>query len=507
MSRRRLRAAFLLLGACGAACRPSGPRPLPDPVRFARQTPVLSLDPAQAEPRTLSALANVFEALVAYDRDLRLVPALATRWETPDETTWDFTLRPGVTFHDGTPLDASAVVSALERARLSPESTVRGTLWAVSSVEATGDRSLRIRTRVPDALLLHELTLVLLARGPSRDEIEARPVGTGPYRVVRWTKGDALELEARDDYWGPSPRLRRVRIGPLPAGTDGTTSLVRGEADMAEIAPPAARAVPPAGVRFLTSPGLTTYYLWMNGPARVDGLPNPFADVRVRRAAARAIDRARLARAATGSEATAAPQLVPPTVFGHSPSIPPLPCDPAAARELLLSAGYALPLEVRLSFRDAGEKDPVVPLLKEMLDDAGFRVVLQPVPWDEVQSDLRAGRLALFFGGWVFDGPDAGGFLRDCVRSRGPADPTGFFNPGYANVEIDRLVDASYRTFDRSSRLDLLEQAMRITNDEVPLVPLYHRPDAWAVSTGIEWTPRADGRIVASEMRPSGGDR
>ncbi|MHB8797701.1 MAG: ABC transporter substrate-binding protein [Thermoanaerobaculia bacterium] len=507
MSRRRLRAVLIALGACVASCRAGGPPPLPEPVRVARQTPVLSLDPTESEPRTISALGNVFEPLVAYDRDLNLVPALATRWETPDETTWVFSLRRGVSFHDGSPLDAGAVVAALERARLSPESTVHGYLWAVSGVEAIDTHSVRIRTRVPDALLLHGLTFVLVARGATRAEIEGRPVGTGPYRVARWRKGDALDLEAWDDYWGPSAVVRKVRIIALPSAEDGTAALARRDAEIAEIPPSAARAAPPDGVRFVTTPGLTTFYLWMNGPTTIDGRANPFADVRVRRAAASAIDRARLARAATGTEATAAPQLVPPTVFGHVPSLTALPYDPAAARALLQSAGYALPLETTLAYRAVGTDDPAASALQKMLDAAGFRVTLRPVPWDQIQAELRHGRFDLLLGGWTFDGPDAGGFLRDCIRSREANGRTGLFNPGYVRPEIDRLVDASSGAFVRSSRLSLLEEAMRIANDDAPLVPLFHRPDAWAVTEGLEWEPRPDGKIVATEMRPAGGER
>lgn len=510
MTRRLPRAVLVVFGVFVvfvASCRARDPVRLPDPVRLARQTPVLSLDPTESEPRTLSALGNVFEPLVAYDRDLNLVPALATRWETPDETTWLFSLRRGVTFHDGSPLDAPAVVAALERARLSRESSVPGTLWAVSQVEATDSHSVRIRTRVPDALLLHELTLVLVARGTSRAEIEARPAGTGPYRVAAWTRGGALDLEAWDDYWGPSPVLRRVRIDALPPGTGGAAALASGGAEVAELSPSAARDAPPSGVRFVTSPGLTTFYLWMNGPEKIEGRPNPFSDIRVRRAAARAIDRGRLAREATGTHATAAPQLVPPTVFGHVPSMTALPYDPPAARALLQSAGYTLPVEAVLSYRAAGNDDPAARALREMLDEAGFRVTLRPVPWDQVQTELRGGRLSLFFGGWVFDGPDAGGFLRDCIRSRGTNGPTGYFNSGYVNPGVDRLVDSSYGAFVRSSRLALLEEATRIATDDAPLVPLFHRPDAWAVTNRLEWEPRPDGKIVAAEMRPAGNER
>ena len=487
------------------ACRPAGAPAPQGPVRVVLQGPVASLDPTLSEPRALAVLANVFEPLVAYDRNLQLRPSLAIRWETPDETTWLFTLRPGVTFHDGSPLDAAAVVESLERARSTDDSNARGALWAVSRVEAVGADTVRIATRAPDALLLHELTLPLVARGGSRAAVEARPIGTGPYRVVSWTRKGALELEAWDRHWGGVPPVRRLRVLPLPAGADPVLAISRGDADAAEVPLSAARRNPPAGVRFFTQPGLTTFYLWMNGPAEVEGRPNPFWDVRVRRAAARAIDRARLALEATGTRSTAAPQLVPRTVFGHVGSIAPLPFDPAAARALLQATGRPLPVAATLVYREDGGTERAARLLKEMLDAAGFSITVRAVAGSEVQRVVLAGRLTLFLGGWVFDGPDAGGFLRDCIRSRDASDRTGLFNPGYRDLEIDRLVDASHAAFSRSDRLALLEEAIRLATEDAPLVPLYHRPDAWAVSERLDWSPRPDGRFLASEIGAAKG--
>ena len=207
-------AAALLAGALGVSCRRAPPRPGPSTVRFAHGTPVLSLDPTLSEGTTWSALSNVFEPLVTYDPMLQLAPALAVRWTTPDETTWVFSLRPGVALHDGTVLDAATVAAALERARSDADSTVRGSLWAVSRIEATGPLEVTLRTSVPDALLLHELTLVLVARGATRAAIEAHPVGTGPYRVALWdrplrSRPSGLPRSRRGKT--PSRRWRAVR--------------------------------------------------------------------------------------------------------------------------------------------------------------------------------------------------------------------------------------------------------------------------------------------------------
>lgn len=501
MSYRSFLVCLVLIGVLGVSCRRGAAPSVPGLARLAPGTPVLSLDPTLSEGATFSALSNVFEPLVAYDARLQITPALATHWATPDDLTWTFTLRPGVLFHDGTPFDAPAVVTALERARSSPDSTVRGALWAARKMEATGSLALRIRTSVPDALLLHELTLVLIARGGTRAEVESAPVGTGAYRVASWSRGGALDLVAWERYWAGPPAIPAIRIAPVPAGLDPVEAVARGEADVAEIPAITARRDPPRGVRFFSSPGLTTHYLWMNGPARPAGEENPFFDVRVRAAVALAVDRPRLALEATGTEATAALQLVPPTIVGYAETLPAARFDPDAARALLEGAGYRLPIAATLAHRSDPESAAVARLLQEMLDTAGFRVTLRPMPWSEFLAETREGRIGLFLGGWAFDTADAGGLLRDCVRSRFEGGATGVFNPGFVNPQIDRLVDASHSVFISTSRLALLEEAIRITTNEAPLVPLYHQPDTWAVSPRLDWKPRLDGRLIASEMR------
>lgn len=507
VTRAPLVVAALLAGALGAACRRAPAAPDPATLRFAHGTPVLSLDPTLSEGTTYSALSNVFEPLVTYDPLLQITPALATRWATPDETTWVFALRPGVSFHDGSLLDAHAVVEALERARTSADSTVRGALWAVTRVEGTGPLEVTLRTSVPDALLLHELTLVLVAKGATRAEVESHPVGTGPYRVAAWDRHGALDLVGFPGHWDGAPSIPSVRIAPLARGVDPVAAVARGEVAVAELPVTASRPKPPAGVRLVTSPGLTTYYLWMNGPEAIGGRPNPFHDVRVRRAVALAVNRPRLAREATGSEENAAVQLVPPTIVGHSSSLPPPRFDPAGARALLAGAGYPIPLEVTLVHRTDAQNESLARHLAGMLGEAGFHVTLLPQTWSDLLVESREGRIGLFLGGWSFDAADAGGFLRDCVRSRVARGAMGVFNPGYTNPAIDRLVDSSSSVFLAAPRLALLEEALRIATDEAPLVALFHQPDAWAVSSRLAWTPRLDGRLLAAEFRFSGGGR
>ena len=311
------RAAKVLLGlsvALLAGCRAGeGGRP-PAALVVAQVSPVLSLDPTVNDSATLSALSNVYESLVAYDHELRLVPALASAWRTPDETTWEFDLRRGATFHDGSLVRAADVAGALERARTAPYSGVRGAFWTVAAIEASGPTSVRIRTDRPDALLLHQLTQVLIARGSTREKIELTPMGTGPYRVVRWEKGGSLDLAAARPEESAPGAPRGVRFVAPRGGDAAILGLSTGELDIAALPPTAVLVKPRPVFRILSDEGLSVQFLWID-TRRQPGRTNPLADVRVRRAVVLALDRAEIAGSMVGQLGRGVEQAVPRAVL------------------------------------------------------------------------------------------------------------------------------------------------------------------------------------------------
>lgn len=478
------------------SCAREAPAPERSELTLAHETPVLSLDPTLSDGVTFSALSNVYEPLVAYDREMRLVPALAATWGTPDETTWELTLREGVRFHDGTPLSAPDVVAALERARSAPESGVRSAFWAVGSIEAAGSRVVRIRTTRPDALLLHQLTQVLLAKGASRDAIERAPVGTGPYRVERWERHGALVLSAAAGVAGPPQSVSRLTFVGVPEGDETLAALATGRVDVAPV-PPRALFLRPRPFRVESSEGLTTQILWMRSSGRPGG-PSPFADRRVRRAVSLCLDRRALAHEATGHGSTAASQAVPQSVFGHDPTLAPAAPDVAAARRLLAEAGHSRGLDVTLTHRDDPPSGKIAALLREELAEGGIRVALRPVPWEALLSEIESETATFYLMRWQFDSGDAGTFFRDCLRTRGAG--SGAANPGFSSPEVDALVDEVAGTFDAPLRLARLQRLGRIVQEEVPFVPLYRQPELWGVAKGMRWVPRVDGLLLGREM-------
>lgn len=496
MRREPIAVAVLCLMAAGA-CR--GPAP-PPKLRIAHESDVLSIDPgAHAESVTHSVLSNVYEGLVTFDSEMALAPALAVHWSAPDDETWVFELRKGVTFHDGTPFTAEQVKPWLDRIRGDATSDLRGHLANVSQVEALSPTRLAVRTHRRDLLLLNRLAYVLIAR-PTHGA--PGMAGTGPYRIVRWEKGRVLETEAYAGHWGGRPGIGRVDFVPVEDGPAAVTAVREGRVDVLRWVPEERageiRSLP--GVTLASRLGLSSYYLWLSGDAGAGR--TPFADARVRRAVSMAVDRKALVRALGGG--VVANQLVQKGVFGHVADLPELPHDVAGARALLAEAGYPAGFDTELVHRSGATASLVASALRAMLAAAGIRATLRTPDWSQVVDGWTAGTLPFFFAGWRFENGDAYSFFLDCVHSREPDGSRGSSNPGFRSARLDALIEEHGRLGTESARRAHYGVLARASLEEMPMVPLYTRENLYAVSHSVSWTPRLDGRLLAAEMSLAG---
>lgn len=458
------------------------------------------MDPiAASEAATDSILSNIYEGLAAFDRDMALVPALAQSWSTPDERSWVLSLRPGVRMHDGSLLSAEDVRAALLRARDDPGSGVRGQLFSLAGVDVLDGGTIRLRTSVPDPLVMNRLAEVLIARPPGRPG-EA-PAGTGPYRFVRWRKGESLEVEAFEGYWGGTPRVPRVSFVPVEEGEAAVAALRERRVDLLRFFPDSlvgeVRGSP--WVRVASRSGLASNYLWFGGSETTGEPTGPLSDRRVRRAISLAIDRAELVAGIHGYAAPAT-QFVPRGVFGHVASLPPLRFDPEEARRLLKAAGLPGGFAVTLVHSPGTSSEITAGLVQGMLGRVGIRVTLVSPDWGEMVAAWRSGRLPFFLSGWRFENGDAASFLRDCLLSRDAASGAGSYNPGLSSPALDRLIHENERTFGSVEKLAHYETVMRLLLEEMPLVPLYHRVNLFGVSERVRWEPRLDGKLLAAEV-------
>jgi peptide/nickel transport system substrate-binding protein len=446
------------------------------------------LDPHRSDTLSSSALlSNVYEPLVATDAQARLVPRLASTWENPDPRTWIFHLRPGVVFHDGAPFSASDATASLERVSEDASLEMRKKLSGVELVRARDRSTLELRTGDPDRMFLQKLTGILIV--PRRGPIG---VGTGPYRIDTWSQ-ESLRLARFEGYWGPRPAFGRVEYTLGLASPDAVAALRRGRIALADVQGRRVSARAAGSFRTASRVSLYTKFLGFD-LAR----PNPFGDLRVRRALHLAIDRrALVARLSTDAEPASQP--VPRSVFGFNPGLPPPAHDLARARQLLSEAGFPRGLDAVLLTRHILEEP--AHLVAASLRPLGVRLRVEARSDADFFEALRRGDASLWLDRVACISGDAYEFLADFLHSRDAARRLGSANDfGFADSELDRAIERSAEIEDDMERRDALSDLMARVMEQLPLLPLFVDRDGYLHHPGIAFVPRYDGEIRAYEV-------
>ena len=328
---------------------PSGSSPTSTPgAPSGRLAVVQGADPAGLHPLLQTGLVeasvygNIFDPLVALDADGRLQPGLAESWQARDDRSWTFTLRSGVSFHNGEPFDAESVRFTLEQ-MLDPAvaSPIRAQLGQIERVETPDPRTAVIVTERPFAPLLAELTGLMMVPpahtsrvGPTG--LANQPVGTGPFRFVERVKDDRIVLEANGEHWRGPPGVGRLEFRPVP-DTAGRLAAVRtGQVDLATNVPPEQVAtLERDGVVVARRPGIQALYV------RLNLRKPPLDDLGVRQAIAHAVDLDQVIATVYGGLARRLNGPYPPEVFAYDPDAPLQAYDPERARSLLRAAGVS----------------------------------------------------------------------------------------------------------------------------------------------------------------------
>lgn len=389
-----------------------------------------SLDPgARNRLSDFSLLSNLYEPLVATDANLSARPALAVSWSNPDTLTWVFELRPGVRFHDGSPLTAEDVVWSFERLRRGAGLEMSTYVSGIRSVQPRGERAVEIRTVAPVGILLNKLRFILVVkRGEDTATLAGRVNGTGPYRLGTWEKGRSMTLVQNPTYWGPKPSLSRVSIAlnrtaevALRDFLAGRSLFVQSNAKSTE---DALRAMP--GVELRRNSSVSVKFLYFDVAREtsddVAGGRNPFRDVRVRRAVSLAIDRGELVRRLSGP-AVPATQLVTPYIFGYDPGRPPLRFDPREAKRLLAEAGWPGGFEVRFAAR--GLFTEAAAIVSEMLGRVGIRATVTALSEPEWFQAMAERRFAMTLTRFGCPTGDASDLFENAITAPTPAGPSG----------------------------------------------------------------------------------
>jgi peptide/nickel transport system substrate-binding protein len=436
-------------------------------------------------------LSNVYEPLVDLDAQLRPQPVLARSWEHPQPERWRFRLRPNVRFHDGSPLTAEAVRTAIEALRAGPAPAEAAQfLNQVREVAVVDPLTLDLVTREPRALLA-SLSFFHVTKPNAAGRFPPL-AGTGPFRLKERQDGHHVSVERWDDYWGPRPQVGFAAFLPVASAAERLARVERGEADVAAgVPPPLARGHDPGRATIVRGPGLTVMYLGFGLRAR-----SPFTDPRVRRAFHLAIDRQELLQRALDGTGSVATQPVAPRVFGFDPRLPAPVHDPAAARRLLAEAGHAGGLRVRLDHPD--DRYQAARVLQQQLARVGVTLDLSGMRRGDLWD--RAADSTLFFAGWDCATGEASEFFEFCLHTPGRGYGGANYG-GFAHRRLDEIVETNTAALDPRVRQKLLQEAASIAMEQLPLLPLYVEDDIYAVRHGLLLPRRADNALRLAEVR------
>lgn len=473
----------------------------------------------------IEALRHVYDSLIAQDENLNLKPGLAVSWAPVDETTWEFKLRDGVTFHDGSEFTAEDVKFSLERIPVvtGPMPMTLYTKRARGS-EVVDRLTIRVTTDGPAPTLPNDFArLMIVSRKiglEARNErfnSGAAAIGTGPFRFVAWEPRGDLVLERFPGWWGGQQPWARVVRREIPNDAARLAALKSGQVDLINYVPATDVAAlrRDATMEALVGDSVYVFNVYLNlrdklpKPARVDGREidaNPMADARVRQAMDLAIDRRALVRVVFEGLAKPMSQLMPDTFFGASPNLPERRPDLPRARALLAEAGY--PHGFELDFHCTNNRLPGDGALCEALAQQWSRVGLKINPNALVGTVFfpasARGEYSMEMSGWGTLTGEASYTYGAVIHSRAPEVGLGNFNRShYADPEVDRLLLDGSRTLDEGKRREMFARAAEISMNDRPMLPIVMPQAVWAMPKGkFAFTPRVDQETLAHAVAP-----
>jgi peptide/nickel transport system substrate-binding protein len=471
------------------------------------------------------ALRHVFDTLVDVDETLQLKPGLAVSWEAIDDTTWDFKLREGVKFHDGSDFDAEDVKFSIERIPV-VTGPMPMTLYTkyVDTVEVVDPTTIRIKTKGMAPSLPNDFTRLFVV--PSETGMDARneefnsgakAIGTGPYTFVSWMPKGDLVLKRFDGFWGDAPAWENVTRREIPDDAARVAALKSGQVDMINYVPATDYLSMKNDSALDTFVSDSVYILNIAPsvkdvepqPIKVNGVEvegNPLQDLRVRKALDLAINRDVLVNIVLEGLGTPANQLMPAGFFGFSADLPAAPYDLDQAKALLANAGY--PDGFEIDFTCTNNRVPgdavVCEALAQMWSRLGLKVNAQALNGTVYFPAAAREEFTMAMSAWGTLTGEAAYTYGALVHTKDPEKGFGNFNrSGYSNAEFDRVFGEGSQTLDPEARRKLYEQASVIAMEDRALIPTVVLQSVWAAKAGaLNLTPRIDQETRAYAITP-----
>ncbi len=433
-----------------------------------------TLDPIGTNDVVSSGIdLHIYDTLLTLGTQGELVPQLAESYEVIDPTTYKFSLRHGVTFHNGEPFTAKDVKYTFERAKTPLGASIRQYVDDIDSVEVVDDFTVIFRLKRPFAPFLCTLTCAAgsivnqKAVEAAGDNYGMNPVGTGPFVLKSWARGDKIVLERYDGYWGTKPAYKTLVVRSVPEAVNRTIELESGAADIAYYVSPSdiKRVEENPKLSLLRTMDNTTTYMGFNCAKA------PFDNPKVRIAVSMALDTIGIQRAAWRGVGKAPIGPVAPGVRYSSKNFVPHVQDVEGAKKILAEEGVALPMTAEIWTNDRKERVDMATIIQSQLEEIGIHVEIKVLEWGSYLENLKRGTHDMFLLGWPAAAPDPDFALTGVFHSS-MAGATNF--AFFKDAEVDRRLDEGRGMEDGPDREAVYEAVQQRIDALCPWVYLHN---------------------------------
>jgi len=418
-----------------------------------------------------------FNGLVAINSDYTPIPDLAEKWDNPDDKTWVFHLRQNVKFHDGSDMTASDVKftydSVLDQTFASP---FRAFYLSVDKIDATDKNTVTFTLKEPFAPFLSYMDLAIVPQAAVQKlgaDFGTKPVGTGPFKVDRWTTGDTIELSANDNFYGGRPNLDRVRLKVVPDNSARVVALESGDLDFVQspLSPQDVARVQSAGkLKVERTPAAGYTYINLNTADKI------LADKKVRQALSHLVNKQQIIDTIYKGIGQPANSPIVPGMWAYSADIPSFDYNPDTAKSLLDDAGWKvgadgmrskdgqkLSLVVRTHSEDPDRKQ-LIQVLQSEFQKVGIDATTNTVEFPAFFQDVQDGKFQVGVIGWLnLSDPDRATFRQFTID--------GTANYGkYRNEQVDKLLKEARTTLDQTKAKGLYNDAVKQIVDDAPYI-------------------------------------
>ena len=469
--------------------------------------------------------SHLYGYLVARDAKSQPVPSLATEWKAIDPTTWEFKLRKGVKFHDGSDFTAADVVASIERVPKVPNSPSPFTAYTkqIQRIEVVDPYTIRFKTAQPYPLMPSDMSQIAIINkqfaNASTDDFNTgkAAIGTGPYKLAKFTKGDRIELVRNDAWWEGKSPWDKVTLRILTQDASRVAALLSGDVQVIENVPTADVAKLKGDKKLAIYRGISDrlMYVHLDSDRSVtptvtakDGKPldrNPLKDPRVRKALSKMINRPAIIERVMEGEAIPAGQLVPDFLFGATKNLKVEPFDPEGAKKLLAEAGYPDGFEVTIHATNNRYVNDakIAQAIAQMWTRGGIATKVVAMPSATFFPQATDLKFSVLLVGWSTGTGESSSSLKALLMTFNKDKGYGTANRGrYSNTKVDALTEDAMQTVDDVKREAYLQRAAELAIGDTGLIPLHFQVSLWATRDGITYTPRVDEQTLAWKFVP-----